>query len=95
LQRDAELRKILEKGDPMITDGELRSVIAEVVPTVDVAKLPADAAFASSGIDSLDHAAILLLLQERYGLVVPDEDIARTISIVGILAYAAERCSHA
>ena len=62
---------------------------------LDAAKLPAEATFANSGIDSLDHAAILLLLQERYGLVVPDEDLSRTTSIAGILAYAAERRSHA
>ncbi len=79
----------------MVSEAQLRTIIAEAVPTIDAAKLPADVAFADSGIDSLDYAAILLALQERHGLVVPDEDLSRTASIAGILAYAAEHRSDA
>ena len=75
----------------MVTEKQLRGVIAEIVPTIDAASLPADAAFTNNGIDSLDHAAILLALQERHGLVVPDEDLSQTTSIADILVYAAER----
>jgi acyl carrier protein len=75
----------------MVSEKQLRGVIAEVVPTIDIASLPTHGVFADNGIDSLDHASILLALQERHGLIVPDEDLPRTTSIAGILSYAAER----
>jgi acyl carrier protein len=75
----------------MLDETQVRRVIAEIVPTVDAAALAPNAMFADNGIDSLDHASILLALQERHRFNVPDEDVPRTTSIAGILAYAAER----
>jgi len=46
--------------------------------------------FLAGGLDSLDHAMILLRLQERCGLEVPDEDVEACCSIRAILDYAAK-----
>lgn len=75
----------------MLKENDVRNIIAEAVPTIDSKALRLDAEFAANGIDSLDFAAILLALQEEYGLVVPDEDLQQTNSIGKILAYAATR----
>lgn len=77
----------------MLKESDVRSVIAEVVPAIDSLALNLNAEFATNGIDSLDFAAILLVLQEKYGLVIPDEDLQQNNSIGKILAYAANRSS--
>jgi acyl carrier protein len=75
----------------VLKETDIRSIISEVVPTIDAGSLSADSEFADSNIDSLDHWSILLELQERFGLVVPDQDLEQTTSIKKILVYAAER----
>jgi acyl carrier protein len=73
----------------MLREGDVRNTIAEAVPAVDAAKIDVDTEFDQLGIDSLDFSAILLALQEQYGLVVPDEDLEQVNSIGKILVYAA------
>ncbi len=73
----------------MLREGDVRNTIAEAVPAVNATKIDVDTEFRELGIDSLDFSAILLALQEQYGLVVPDEDLEQVNSIGKILAYAA------
>jgi acyl carrier protein len=75
----------------MLTENDVRTIIAEAVPTIDAAALARDAEFAKNDIDSLDFSAILLALQEQHGLTVPDDDLQQVNSIEKILAYAARR----
>lgn len=75
----------------MLKESDIRSAISEVVSMIDAGALEADSEFADCNIDSLDHWSILLVLQERFGLDVPDEDLEQTTSIKKILTYAAER----
>jgi acyl carrier protein len=74
-----------------LSESDVRDVISEVVSAVDVATLKVDSEFEQSNLDSLDHWAVLLALQERFGLVVPDEDLDQTTSIGKIVSYAAKR----
>jgi acyl carrier protein len=76
---------------PALKESDVRDVIAEVVSAVDVSTLKIDSEFDASNLDSLDHWAVLLALQERFGLVVPDEDLDQTTSIGKIVSYAAKR----
>jgi acyl carrier protein len=73
----------------ILTEQQVRDAIAKVVLNFDSAKLATEAMFQDSGIDSLDHASILLELQERHGLKVPDEAIERCSSVKGIIEFAA------
>jgi acyl carrier protein len=43
------------------------------------------------GMDSLDHSAVLLALEEKYGIKIPDEDVDGLTSVNRIAAYLAER----
>lgn len=73
----------------MVTEQQVRDVIASVKENMDANALPADAEFNDSGMDSLDQASILLALQEQYGLVVPQEMETEINSIRKILDFAA------
>jgi acyl carrier protein len=72
----------------MLTVEQVREVIASAVPTVDAFALTSDAKFEDAGLDSLDHASILLRLEERYGIDFPDDVGSKMTSIRAIVAYA-------
>ncbi len=75
----------------MLTVQDVRNAIAKSVVKFDVASLDLDTEFTDAGLDSLDHATILLTLQEVHNLRVPDHDIDQCTSIRTILEYAAKR----
>jgi acyl carrier protein len=75
----------------IVTEADVRGAIQNTVAGIDAGVIDITADFYNVGIDSLDHASILLELQEKNGLVVPDEDLATCRSIQGILSYAAAR----
>jgi acyl carrier protein len=72
-----------------VTEADVRSAIRRSVAGIDADTIDPAADFYTVGIDSLDHASILLELQEKNGLVVPDDDLAECRSIQNILKYAA------
>lgn len=51
----------------------------------DVARVEGGAPFREAGVDSLDMANILLLIEEKYGLKISDEE-ARTLRTVEAIA---------
>jgi acyl carrier protein len=72
----------------MITDQDIKNVIEREVMGFDIKNLSDDQDFTDVGIDSLDHLAILLALEEEYGVKkIPDEVIDDCRSISGILNY--------
>jgi acyl carrier protein len=75
----------------MLTEKSIREVIADAVLNFDVSTLGRDTSFFDAGMDSLDHSSILLGVEERFGLKIPDDDVARCASIQAILDYAASR----
>lgn len=74
----------------MVTEQELRDLISEQAPEVDAVALGLEESFSDAGMDSLDHVTILLTLEERFGLEVPDEHVEECSSIAGILRFAAK-----
>ena len=60
----------------------IRELISEIVSGDEALKMPVDTTFDDAGIDSLDQAQILLALQEKYEIEVPEgeEDNYNTIS---------------
>lgn len=72
----------------MLTENDIRAALAATIVNFDAAALPADRDFYDAGIDSLDYANLLLNVQERHGLTVPDEALSECRSIGGLLAYA-------
>jgi len=72
----------------MISDIDIKNVIADSVIGFDVSAMSNDQDFSDLGIDSLDHLTILLTLEEAFEIKkIPDEDIDKCRSISGILDY--------
>ena len=71
----------------MVSEQQIRDVIASVKEDIDANTLPVDAAFSDSGFDSLDVASILLALQEQHGLQIPEGMEDEIDSIQSILTF--------
>lgn len=72
----------------MITETAIRDAISKSIDDFDVSALGAADDFFDAGLDSLDHATLLLGIQEECGLTIPDEAVDQCRSIDGILEYA-------
>lgn len=72
----------------MLTEDEVRRAIADSVDRVDVATIGAETDFGDAGLDSLDHAQILIRVEELYGVRIADDDFALCSSIAAIRAYS-------
>jgi acyl carrier protein len=68
-------------------------LIGQTAPTVTGPVTEFDRPLSGLGIDSLDHAALLLAVEERYGFKVPDADVERLDTVNRIAAYVAERAA--
>jgi acyl carrier protein len=75
------------KENAMLSEQDVRAAIASVVDTVDAAALDAAADFDDCGLDSLDHASVILRIDELFGLRVADGDLDECRSIAAIVAY--------
>lgn len=72
----------------MLTETDIREAIRKIVVGFEVDDLEVDTDFVEAGMDSLDHADVLLCIQETHGLSVPDDDLENCRSIRGILEFA-------
>lgn len=70
-----------------VTIEEIRSIIEEADTMADMATLDNDIALPEQDVDSLDMANILLLLEEKYNVKIPDEDMPQVQSVNGIVQY--------
>lgn len=71
----------------MVTERQVRDVIARVRENFDANALGKHVDFDEAGLDSLDQASILLSLQEETGIEFP-EDASSLNTIDAILNYA-------
>lgn len=62
-------------------------IITDVNPQVHVAEGETDQSLFDLGLDSLDHATILLLIEERFGCKVADDDIEKITTVDAIVEY--------
>lgn len=65
----------------------VREVIAEAEVLGDVSDMKNDIALTEQGIDSLDVVNIYLLLEEKFGIKIPDEDLGKVQTIDDIIEY--------
>lgn len=77
----------------MLNSETIRSIISEVVIGIDVSTISNATKFQEAGLDSLDHANILLAIEEQHGAKIPDEALEECSSIDGILAYVQKTSS--
>lgn len=74
-----------------VTVNEVREIIANAETMADMDTLKNDLPLTEQDIDSLDMANILLLLEERFKIKIPNEDISRLQSVDDIVSYLSEK----
>ena len=65
----------------------VKEVIVEAEVLADVAEMKSDIALSEQGIDSLDVVNVYLLLEEKFGVQIPDEDLEHVRTIDAIVEY--------
>lgn len=72
-----------------------RTEVVEIIRNVGIAgnfnTLDHDALLRENGVDSLDMANILLSIEEKYGVKIPDEDIEKLDTINAIALYLSNK----
>jgi len=65
----------------------IKEVIVEADVLGDVSEMKSDVALAEQGIDSLDVVNVYLLLEEKFDVQIPDEDLDQVRNIDSIVEY--------
>lgn len=69
------------------TIDNVKEVIAEAEVLGDVSDMKNDLPLSEQGIDSLDVVNVYLLLEEKFGVKIPDEDLGKVQTIDDIIEY--------
>jgi acyl carrier protein len=75
----------------MISESDVRDILSDVLKSHRPHSWSNDYRFLGDALDSLDHAAFVLELQEKRGLFVPDEDMHHLDTIENVVSYAKSR----
>lgn len=65
----------------------IKEVIAEADVLGDVNEMKSDVALSEQGIDSLDVVNVYLLLEDKFEVSIPDEDLDQVRTIDSIVEY--------
>jgi acyl carrier protein len=67
------------------------AIVRDISPTIAIAADKYRESLFKLGIDSLDHASILLAVEEKFGIKIPDEAAKNLITIEAIADFVAAR----
>lgn len=70
---------------------QIRKILEEILPESVLSTFSDELKFKDQDVDSLDVVTLLLALEERHGLVVPDSDVQKCSSVDEIISYARGR----
>lgn len=70
-----------------VTVDEVREIIANAETMADMDTLKNDIALTDQEVDSLDMANILLLIEEKYQIKIPNEDTNKLQTVDAIVDY--------
>lgn len=71
----------------------VKEVIAEAEVLGDTSEMKSDVALSEQGIDSLDIVNVYLLLEEKFDVKIPDEDLNQVRTIDNIVKYINNKLS--
>ena len=69
----------------------IRDLIEEADTMAELDNFKNDVALLEQDIDSLDLSSIFLLIEERYGVKIPDADLESLTTVDAIVAYLAKK----
>lgn len=70
-----------------ISNEDIKNIVVKIVPNLDYQSLDADTLLRKYPIDSIDFYTIILEVQERCGIEIPDIDLEKCQSINAIRLY--------
>lgn len=65
----------------------VKEIIVEADVLGDIEEMKSDVALSEQGIDSLDVVNVYLLVEEKFEVSIPDEDLSQVKTIDGIVKY--------
>ncbi len=71
----------------MLKIENIHEIIKEIVVGFDASELKDDQDFIDAGIDSLDHSNILLAIEEKTNVPIPDDEVENCSTINGIIKF--------
>jgi acyl carrier protein len=73
----------------MSDKGTIAELVRDVAPAIAIGPDQYEQSLFDLGIDSLDHASILLQVEERFGVKIPDEAAEGLTSVSAIAGFVA------
>jgi len=70
-----------------VTHEEIMGIINDAGVAADVSQVKNDTSLTEAGVDSLDMANVLLGIEEKYDIKIPDDDMDKLDSVDAIVAY--------
>jgi acyl carrier protein len=70
-----------------VTQEEIFSIVASADVSADVSTIKGDTLLSKIGIDSLEMMDVLLKIEEKFDIKIPDEDIDSLVTIDSIVRY--------
>jgi len=75
----------------MTTTESVIGIIKDISPQTKVDASNTGHELFDLGLDSLDHASVLLQIEETFGIKIPDEDSERLITVDAIVRFIGEQ----
>jgi acyl carrier protein len=73
----------------MSIQDEIAKIVSDVCPSISVEPERYDNSLFDTGIDSLDHATILLQVEEKFDVKIPDDVVPGLVSVSLIAKFVA------
>jgi len=70
---------------------KIAAIVNDVNPSITVAPAQYDEALLDIGLDSLDHASVLLQVEEVYDIKIPDDQAEQLMTVSSIASFVAEQ----
>ena len=70
---------------------DIKEIIEHAEVLGDVSEMKNDVPLSEQGIDSLDVVNVYLLIEEKYSIKIPDEDLNKLTTIIEIVEYVNKR----
>lgn len=70
-----------------VTQLEIIAIIKATGVSANIEQIDGATSLKKSGIDSLEMMNVLLGMEEKYGIHIPDEDVAALVSVDAIVDY--------
>ncbi len=70
---------------------EILKILLDTVVFNNASAIQYDSDFSENGVDSLDMSNILLMIEEKFKVKIPDDDIPQLTSVNAIAKYLANR----